>query len=37
VRCTPCTPQRLVTPTNAGHLAFSDLCETRNDAGENLL
>jgi hypothetical protein len=23
--------------TNAGHLAFSDLCETRNAAGENLL
>jgi alpha-beta hydrolase superfamily lysophospholipase len=31
------TPRRLVTLTNAGHLAFSDLCETRNDAGENLL
>ncbi len=31
------TPRRLVTMTNAGHLAFSDLCETRNAAGENLL
>lgn len=31
------TPRRLVTLENAGHLAFSDLCETRNEAGENLL
>jgi len=34
---TSSTPRRLVTLTNAGHLAFSDLCETRNGAGENLL
>ncbi len=31
------TPRRLVTLTGAGHLAFSDLCETKNAAGENLL
>jgi predicted dienelactone hydrolase len=31
------TPRRLVTLEGAGHLAFSDLCETRNDDGENLL
>jgi predicted dienelactone hydrolase len=30
-------PRRFVTLENAGHLAFSDLCETRNDDGENLL
>jgi predicted dienelactone hydrolase len=31
------TPRRFVTLENAGHLAFSDLCETKNDDGENLL
>jgi len=31
------TPRRLVTLTGAGHLAFSDLCETKNADGENLL
>jgi len=30
-------PRRLVTLQGAGHLAFSDLCETKNDDGENLL
>jgi alpha-beta hydrolase superfamily lysophospholipase len=31
------TPRRLASLEGAGHLAFSDLCETRNAAGENLL
>lgn len=31
------TPRRYVALENAGHLAFSDLCETRNDDGNNLL
>ena len=30
-------PRRLVKLSGAGHLAFSDLCETKNDDGENLL
>lgn len=30
-------PRRYVALDNAGHLAFSDLCDTRNDDGENLL
>lgn len=31
------TPRHLVTIGGAGHLAFSDLCETKNAAGKNLL
>ncbi|MCB9563949.1 MAG: hypothetical protein H6708_26430 [Kofleriaceae bacterium] len=31
------TPRRLVGIANAGHLVFSDLCETRNAQGQNLL
>ena len=31
------TPRRFVSLEGAGHLAFSDLCETRNADGENLL
>ncbi|MCE9578706.1 MAG: hypothetical protein K8W52_36615 [Deltaproteobacteria bacterium] len=30
-------PRRLVQIANAGHLAFSDLCQTKNAAGKNLL
>ncbi len=30
-------PRRFVSLEDAGHLAFSDLCETRNADGENLL
>ncbi len=30
-------PKRLVGLNNAGHLAFSDLCATRNSSGKNLL
>lgn len=31
------TPRRLVGIENAGHLVFSDLCETTNAEGQNLL
>jgi alpha-beta hydrolase superfamily lysophospholipase len=31
------TPRRFASLEGAGHLAFSDLCETRNADGENLL
>ncbi|MBA3502546.1 MAG: alpha/beta fold hydrolase [Myxococcota bacterium] len=31
------TPSHLVGITQAGHLVFSDLCETKNPAGNNLL
>ncbi len=31
------TPRRLIEIGNAGHLAFSDLCQTKNPAGKNLL
>jgi hypothetical protein len=31
------TPKYLVGLRNAGHLAFSDLCETRNAQGQNLI
>ena len=31
------TPRHYVTLARGGHLAFSDLCETKNAAGQNLL
>lgn len=31
------SPRYLISMANAGHLAFSDLCTTRNAAGKNLL
>jgi predicted dienelactone hydrolase len=31
------TPRHYVTINGSGHLAFSDLCETKNAAGQNLL
>lgn len=34
---TSSAPRRFVALENAGHLSFSDLCETRNADGENLL
>ena len=34
---TSATPRALIGLGNAGHLAFSDLCDTRNTEGQNLL